>query len=94
MDATHAAGQQVNPLLFIVFCPHCVLSGLFALAATGTVTLPGVLGISAESYLGPAVAFGGFFAWLAWGHWSKRKARLTEGVDCAGSSCTPSGQRA
>lgn len=89
MRAAGAETQPVNPLLFVVFCPHCVLSGIFALAATGTLTLPAVLGVPAEQYLGPALAFGGFFAWLAWGQWSKRKARLSGDRGC-GSSCTPS----
>ncbi len=89
MDSPTAAGRDVNPLLFIIFCPHCVLSGIFALTATGTITLPAVLGVPAAQYLGPAIAFGGFFAWLAWGQWSKRSVRLSGDQSCA-SSCAKS----
>lgn len=61
----------MNPLLALAFCPPCLLSGLFALGATGTITLPAVMGVAPADYLGPLLFFGGFFAWLAWGKWSR-----------------------
>ncbi len=73
MDGGLAEEREVNPLLFVVFCPHCVLGGLFALAAGGVITLPPLFGVAAPHYLGPAVVLGTFLGWLAWGRWEKRK---------------------
>ena len=78
-----AEARAVNPLLFVFFCPHCVLSGIFALTATGLVSVPPVLGVPIEFYLAPVLLFGTFFGWLAWGQWSKRKA-------CQQGACTSS----
>ncbi len=85
---TGDAARKVNPLLFIAFCPHCFFSGVFALAATGAVTLPTVLGVHAGGYLPPLLAFGTFFAWLTWGILSKRGyvAKRCRGSVCGGSS--------
>ncbi len=72
-------GQDVNPLLFIFFCPHCVLSGIFALGATGVVTLPTLFGLAPEAWLAPALILGTFLGWLAWGAWSRRQPRPSGG---------------
>lgn len=73
MDGGLAEEREVNPLLFVVFCPNCVLGGLFALAAGGVITLPPLFGVAATHYLTPAVVLGTFLGWLAWGRWEKGK---------------------
>lgn len=74
MDEACPVAQEpgFNPLLFVVFCPHCVASGLFALAAAGFVSMPALFGVPFEYYLAPAIVLGSFFTWLAWGAWQKR----------------------
>lgn len=78
MDASQRQACQprgdVNPLLFVVFCPQCVLSGLFALGATGVVTVPPLFGMAPETWLAPSLIFGTFLAWLAWGAWARRRS--------------------
>lgn len=87
-----SSGQQkVNPLLFAFFCPHCVLSGIFALAAGGLITLPSLFGLPPEHYLAPAIILGSFLGWLAWGAWQKR----CTGKGAEASACSlPSGPKA
>lgn len=77
--------QEINPLLFVFFCPHCVLSGLFALAATGVVTLPYLFGVRPEMWLAPGIILGTFFAWLAWGAWSRRSVAGDTPGACGGT---------
>lgn len=76
MDAsdhpTDPQDREVNPLLFIFFCPYCVLSGVFALGATGVVSAPHLFGMAPEAWLAPSLILGTFLAWLAWGAWSRR----------------------
>lgn len=80
-----AAGEprEVNPLLVAVFCPQCVLSGAYALLAAGSVSVPSLFGVPAEHVVAPALVLGSFFAWLAWGAFSKRDRDADEA--CAGA---------
>lgn len=84
MDAsergTDPQGREVNPLLFIFFCPYRVLSGVFAMGATGAVSLPHLFGLAPEAWLAPSLILGTFLAWLAWGAWSRR---------CQAETCRP-----
>jgi hypothetical protein len=72
------AGDGVNPLLALVFCPLCWFSGGAAvLSATLGALVPA--GVPIEHVVGPLVAVGPFLAWLAWG----RAQRSDDADACA-----------